>query len=152
MKVRPATTDADRMALFRLCVAFHKETHFSEFPLNPMKVLNHLQWWTTHIDALALLAMHDTAGPVGFFLGKVAPPWFADDLTAIEDAFYVLPEHRGSRAAYMLVREFVAWGKARGARHCRAGVSSGAGRAGERLYEHFGMVNMGANFVAHWKE
>ena len=151
MKIRPATED-DRLALFKLAVAMHRETDFQRFELNPGKTLDSLGYWIASPDALALLAEHDTAGPVGFFLGKVTAPWFSDELAAVEDCFYVLPERRGSRAAFYLVREFLAWGKARGAWHARAGVSSGSGRAGERIYEHFGMKNMGGNFVVHWKE
>lgn len=151
MKIRQAT-DTDRLALFKLAVAMHRETDFRAFLLDPEKTAAGLLYWTTHQDGLALLAEHDGAGPVGFFLAKVTTPWFSNDLTAVEDCFYVLPEHRGSRAAYMLVREFMAWAKERGALHVRAGVSSGCGPAGERLYQHFGMKNMGGNFVAHWKE
>lgn len=151
MQIRTAT-DADLLALFKLAVAMHRETDFRSFQLDPEKTAASLAYWTTHRDGLALLAEHDDAGPVGFFLAKVTTPWFSNDLTAVEDCFYVLPEHRGSRAAYMLVREFMAWAKHRGAVHVRAGVSSGRGRGGERLYEHFGMSNMGGNFIAHLKE
>lgn len=151
MKIRPAT-EADRLALFRLCCAMHEGTDFKAFALDPLKTLDSLGYWLNSPDAVALVAVHDTAGPVGFFLGKVVAPWYSQELAAAEDCFFVLPEHRGSRAAFMLVREFLAWGRERGALHVRAGVSSGAGRAGERLYEHFGLRNMGGNFVAHWKE
>lgn len=151
MKIRTAT-DHDRLALFKLAVAMHRETDFRAFQLDPEKMVASLGFWTTNQDALALLAEHDDAGPIGFFLAKVTTPWFSGDITAVEDCFYVLPEHRGSRAAYMLVREFMAWARRRGAVHVRAGVSSGRGRGGERLYEHFGMSNKGGNFIAHLKE
>jgi 60 kDa SS-A/Ro ribonucleoprotein len=51
-----------------------------------------------------------------------------------------------------LVREWLQWAKQNGSLHDRAGVSSGAGPAGERLYEHFGLKHMGGNFIAHNKE
>jgi len=151
MKIRTATED-DRLALFKLAVAMHQETDFRAFVLDPQNTLDNLGYWITQPMALALLAEHDTAGPVGFFLGKVVAPWYSAELAAVEDCFYVLPEHRGGMAAFRLVREFFAWGREQGALHVRAGVSSGSGRAGERLYEHFGLMNMGGNFVAHWKE
>lgn len=151
MKIRPATED-DRLALFKLAVTMHAETDFRALALNPGKTLDSLGFWIAGPSAVALLAVHDTAGPVGFFLAKITAPWYSDEPAAVEDCFYVLPAHRGSRAAYSLVRAFVAWAKERGALHGRAGVSSGAGRAGERLYEHFGMKNMGGNFVVHWNK
>ena len=151
MKIRRATKD-DRLALFKLAAAMHTETDFRALTLNPMKTLDSLGFWIASPNAVALLAEHDTAGPVGFLLAKITAPWYSDELAAVEDCFYVSPEHRGSRAAYSLVRAFVAWAQEFGALHARAGVSSGSGRAGERLYEHFGMKNMGGNFVVHWNK
>lgn len=151
MKIRPAT-EADRLPLFKLAVTMHAETDFRALALNPAKTLDSLGFWIASPNAVALLAEHDSAGLVGFFLAKVTDTWYSDEPAAVEDCFYVLPAHRGSRAAYGLVRAFLAWAKEHGAMHARAGVSSGSGQAGERLYEHFGMKNMGGNFVVHWKE
>ncbi|MEN9475816.1 MAG: Phosphate-binding protein PstS precursor, partial [Pseudomonadota bacterium] len=44
--------------------------------LNPGKTLDNLGCWIASMNAVALLAMHDTAGPVGFFLAKITAPWF----------------------------------------------------------------------------
>lgn len=147
-EIRPAT-EADRFPLFRLCVAMVEETDFSNYVLNPQKMIDNIGVWIH--NSLALVAERD-GELVGVILGKIATPWYSDEIAAVEDFFYVKPEHRGSRAGYMLVRGFNEWAKKQGALHVRAGVSSGCGDAGGRLYEHFGMKFMGGNYVAHTKE
>lgn len=148
MLIRRAIED-DRLALFKLACAMHAETDFRHYQLDPIKTLDSLGYWIHDPDALMLVAQRDSGELVGFFMGKLARPWFSEDLCAVEDCFYVAAEHRGSRAAYMLTREWHAWARERGVKHVRAGVSSGCGPAGERLYQHFGMANMGGNYVAH---
>lgn len=130
----------------------HAETDFKHYALNPDKVWSNLGDWLEGESAAMLVAQHDNGSIVGFFAGKLARPWFSDDLCAVEDCFYVAAPYRGSRAAYMLVREWRQWAKQHGSLHDRAGVSSGSGPAGERLYEHFGLKHMGGNFIAHNKE
>lgn len=151
MRVRRAT-EGDRLALFKLCADMHAETDFRHYTLAPAKVIDGLGYWIHAPEALMLVAESDDDGVIGFFAAKITRPWFSDDLCAVEDCFYVAAEHRGSRAAFKLAREFKTWAADRGALHMRAGVSSGAGPAGERLYQHLGMDNMGGNFVAHLKE
>jgi GNAT superfamily N-acetyltransferase len=151
MKIRSGTED-DRLALFKLCLAMHAETDFMHYSLSPEKLWAGLSAWLHSATAAMFIAEHDTAGVVGFFACKQVRPWFSDDLCVVEDCFYVAEQHRGSRAAYMLVKRFIEWKNEVQALHWRAGVSSGAGPAGERLYAHFGMKNMGGNFVGHAKE
>ena len=147
MKIRRATED-DRLPLFKLAAAMHAETDFKHYTLDPIKTLNGLGGWIAGQDAALFVA--DLDGElIGFFAAKLTRPWFSDDLMAVEDCFYVSAAQRGSRAAYLLTREFHRWAASASAAHLRAGVSSGAGRACERLYEHFGMKNMGGNFVLH---
>ena len=147
MKIRRATED-DRLPLFKRAAAMHAETDFKHYTLDPVKTLDGLGGWIAGQDAALFVADPD-GELVGFFAAKLTRPWFSDDLMAVEDCFYVAAAQRGSRAAYLLVREFHRWAAGASAAHLRAGVSSGTGRAGERLYEHFGMKNMGGNFVLH---
>lgn len=145
--IRSAVED-DRLALFKLAVRMHAETDFRHIRISPGKVLSNLGVWIHSPTGLMLVAERD--GHVcGFFAGKCTQPWYSDDVCAVEDCFYVEPEARGSRAAYLLVRQFLQWSRDVGARHVRAGISSGAGEAGARLYEHFGLKHMGGNYVLH---
>lgn len=148
LRVRQATED-DRLSLFKLCVHMHKETDFSHLQLNPEKLIHQLGAWIH--DRVALVA--DNEGElIGMMFATVAPPWWSDEPFVTEDLLYVLPEHRGGRAAYMLIRELVHWTKKQGMKHIRTGVSTGTGRGAERLYEHFGFNYVGSNYVAHFQE
>jgi GNAT superfamily N-acetyltransferase len=148
LRVRRATEE-DRIHVFKLAVQMHGETDFSHLQLNPEKLIHQLGVW---IHQRVALVATDGDKLVGMMFATVAPPWWSDDNFLTEDFLYVLPEYRGGRAAYMLIRELVHWAKTAGIRHIRTGVSTGTGRGAERLYEHFGFSYTGANFVAHFQE
>ena len=139
-------TEEDRLDLFKLCIQMHKETDFRHFPINPEKLLNNLGHWIH--SGLSLLVVDD-GKIVGMLFASIRNSWFSDDNYAAEDILYVLPEYRGTRAAFMLVRGLNHWVKQIGIKHLTAGVSTGTGPGAERLYKHFGMNHMGGNFVAH---
>ena len=75
--------------------------------------------------------------------------WFGREVTLRDELFYVDRAHRGSRAAYLLMREFMARARAVKAKHLLAGNTSGLGDAAERLYAHFGMRRTGGNYSLH---
>jgi len=148
LKIRRATED-DRLSLFKLSLSMHRETDFQHLTLNPQKLLDNLGVW---IHQQIGLVVTDDDVVVGMLFASVQTPWFSDETYGTEDLLYVLPEYRGTRAGYMLVREFMREMKERGVQHIRGGVSTGTGLGAERLYEHFGMKHMGGNFIAHLKE
>jgi len=141
--------EADRLPIFKLSVHMHQETDFSSYHFDPQKAINNIGAWIHGGDERFLLVAEKDGVVVGMLFAALKRPWFGDDLLASEEVFYVQPEHRGSRAAYILMREFCSIAKARGARHLRAGVATGSGPAAERLYQHFGMHYVGGNFSAH---
>lgn len=52
---------------------------------------------------------------VGFLAGiQGAGSLWSDDLCAVEQLFVVAPEHRATRAAHMLLRDFIGWGRKTG--------------------------------------
>ena len=134
------------MPLFKLAAAMHAETLYRQYGFAPEKALKRLWHWITSPDSVILVADQDGEA-VGMFAADVYAPWFTDDTLALEGCFFVLPEHRGSRAGYMLMRTFYEWAHERGASHIQAGVSSGLGPAGERLYQHFGLEHLGGNYA-----
>jgi GNAT superfamily N-acetyltransferase len=148
LKVRRATEE-DRLSLFKLSLAMHNETDFQHLTLNPQKLLDNLGVW---IHQQIALVVTDEDFVVGMLFASVQTPWFSDESYGTEDLFYVLPGYRGSRAGYMLMREFMRVMKQSQVRHIRGGVSTGTGPGAERLYEHFGLKHMGGNFIAHLKE
>lgn len=146
MLIRRATEE-DRIALFKLAAAMHAETDFRHFAFDPHKTINGLGAWIHSPNALLLVADAGD-GVVGMLAASLKQAWFSHDPFMSEDFFYVAADRRGSRAAYMLMREFMRESE-KIALHVRAGVATGNCQAAERLYEHFGMTYQGGNYSAH---
>lgn len=94
---------------------------------------------------LAAVAVKDRQ-IVGGILGDVIEPWYSTNRMGCEYVLYVLPEHRGGRAALMLVQAWVKWCWAAGAKQIRPGVSTGCDAAGV-FYERLGFKKAGALYV-----
>lgn len=136
--------EADRLGLFKLAVAMHRETSFRAYAFNPEKAIHGLGAWIHG----GFMAVAEKDGQViGMLAATKRSPWFSDDPLLSEDLFYVAEAHRGTRAGYLLMREFMAWARENAPCHVRAGVATGKGPAAERLYEHFGMTYQGGNFA-----
>ena len=129
-----------------VCVRMHGENLYEQLAINPQKTIDGLGYW---IHNGLCLAAEDDEQIVGMFFASVQQTWFSDEPFAREDLFYVRPESRGSRAAYMLMREFMAWTKLIGVRFVRAGAATGTGEGAERLYQKFGMQHTGGNYAIH---
>lgn len=145
LKVRRAI-EADRLPVFKMCVLMHRETDFQNFELDPEKLLNGVGMW---IHNATLLVVEDDDKIVGMLAAVIKETWFGPESFASEELFYVIPEYRGTRAAFLLMKAYMSWAKEQGIKHIRAGVATGGAPGAERLYEHFGMHRMGGNYVAH---
>lgn len=85
---------------------------------------------------------------LGGFLGTVTSIFFSDEKVAKDIAWFVAKSRRGSAAAVMLVRDFEAWAKQRGAKHFVLGQSTGVHiDTTTALYEHLGYTIMGMNTI-----
>lgn len=147
--IRQATQD-DVLDVFKMCIAMHQETQFKAFELNPLKMVNSISAWAGGAMLLVAEKVTETARElVGMMVASVFEPWYSQEKMAVEELLYVKPEYRGGRAAFMLVREFVTWAGRSGAKHIRAGASTGTGDAAEKLYRHFGFEYVGGNYFAH---
>lgn len=62
---------------------------------------------------------------VGCLLGFRAEHWFSDVPYVGGLALYVMPEYRGGRYAFQLVRALEEWGRQHGAQECLMGVHTG---------------------------
>lgn len=147
MKVRLATPD-DLLSVFKMIAKMHTETDFGNVPLNPEKVLQWLNGW---IHQGTMWVADADGEAVGVLCWSRKDAWFSDIMFASEDLFYVLPEFRGTRAGYLLMKQFVEHAKNIGAHHCRAGVATGTGAGAERLYQHFGLKHVGGNYVMYFE-
>lgn len=145
LKVRRAI-EADRLPVFKMCVLMHRETDFRNFELDPEKLLNGVGNW---IHTQALFVVEDGDNVVGMLAATIRETWFGPEPFASEELFYVIPEYRGTRAAFLLMKAYMSWAEEQGVKHIRAGVATGGAPGAERLYEHFGMQRMGGNYVTH---
>jgi len=142
-------TENDRLALFKLAAQMHAETDFRFYDFDPGIAINGLGDWLgedPHSVMFVAVADGDVVGMLGACLRST---WFGRDKLASEELFYVSLEHRGSRAAHLLLRAFCDWAAEVGAQHLRAGVATGSSPAAEKLYQRFGMHYVGGNFSAH---
>jgi len=142
----------DRLAIFKLAAQMHLETDFRFFDFDPGIAIAGLSDWLG-TDPHSVMFVAEADGEVVGMLGAaLRSTWFGRHKFASEELFYVAPAHRGSGAAQMLLQSFCDWAVAVGAQHLRAGVATGSSPAAERLYQRFGMHNVGGNFSAHLGE
>jgi GNAT superfamily N-acetyltransferase len=84
---------------------------------------------------------------VGFLAASLSPVVFTFAFGAMEEYFYVSPEFRGTRAAYMLAKEFMEWARSHNPSFIRGSISTGVSSGAAKLYEHFGMKSVGTNHM-----
>jgi len=151
LRIVRASTLEHLKGAFRLTCAMHPETDFRHYPFNPEKAGRALGAWMNIPDRMVLLLALRGDEVVGMLGASLKDAWFSDEGFASEDFLYVRADERGSRAAFMLVREFHAWRREKGVKHWRMGVGTAhaTGAACARLYEHFGARFVGGNYAGH---
>lgn len=78
------------------------------------------------------------------FAGSIGKDWFNNQKIANEHVMYVLPEFRGTRAAFLLVQTFIGWSACMGANRIQCGTTTDVESKGcIRLYEYFGFKQYG---------
>lgn len=91
-----------------------------------------------------LLVVEEKQKVCGGFAGGIGKDWFNDQKIAFDYVLYVKPEHRKTRAAYMLVDGFIRWAQLSGASRIQVGTTTGVESDGcIRLYRHFGLKQYG---------
>ena len=85
---------------------------------------------------------------IGFIAAVIDSFFFSDYVRAMDLGFYILPEHRGGRAAFDLLRAIEAWAKEQGVSEFYMG-HSGGGKTEEmkKFYIHNGYKIGGFNSV-----
>ena len=99
---------ADQFA--RMARDMHAESCFKDWPLD----LNRLRSFIGSPGVFCALAIDDQQRAVGLILGNAGGFAFSPRQTADLQLLYVDPDHRGGRAAVMLVYAFESWAKAQG--------------------------------------
>lgn len=131
----------------RLAEAMLTESVFATLGFNPAQVTAFAQQSISLGSKAPIFMAYSGDVAVGFLAASLTPVVFTFAFGAMEEYFYVTPEFRGTRAAYVLVREFMDWARAHNPSFIRAGVSTGVASGASKLYEHFGMLSVGTNHM-----
>lgn len=149
MKIRPATTE-DLDAMLALGRHMHGESpRFSLLRYDETKVETLLYTALGDPAYFLMVAEQKDGDIVGGFLGFAATMWFSPDEVASDLALFIEQDRRGSMAAVVLVRAFVAWARERQVKQISLGISTGI-KAEEtaKLYAALGMKMYGYLFEA----
>jgi GNAT superfamily N-acetyltransferase len=149
MKYKSFDVDTLRDVL-QLAYAMQQESQFIDVPFDVEQTANSvMQLVINNPNGFGLLAYTDEGEPVGMITGSISPYVFSRGWVASDFAWYVRPEHRGSRAAIKLLKAFKSWATEKGALQLYMGVTTNvsAERTGEML-KRFGFEHVGGNYRA----
>ncbi|MEQ8246106.1 MAG: GNAT family N-acetyltransferase [Alphaproteobacteria bacterium] len=102
----------------------HRESRYHDLPFDALRAGFNLHRWIA-ADANRV-AVAETGGRLaGAMVGVIGTWYFHGGKQANDVALYVLPALRGSRAALLLVRDFLDWAAANGCIEATIATSSG---------------------------
>jgi len=120
----------------------------NDMPLDEAKLIAQLEASHSMPDTVYFRLAVRGEEVLGGFFGVVSTVYFTQEKAARDMAWFVTRDHRGSRAALLLVADFERWGKERGIRKFFLGQSTGVNvETTTRLYEHLGYRVIGVNTV-----
>lgn len=142
--MRPAVIE-DLDTLVQMGIAMHAESpRYSQRSFNVDKVR---KIGAKLIESGGVCVAVNGSEILGMLAGFIAVDWFGDDRTASDYLFYVRPEHRGGRAALLLLQAFEDWGEANGATAFVPGTSTLINpEATAKFFEHLGYSRSGYGF------
>jgi GNAT superfamily N-acetyltransferase len=137
--------EGDVADLVALSAAFHAESPVhSRLGFVPEKMGALIMDAIVNPDWLLLVACDDAGAIVGTILLYCLPAFFSYDLEVGDIGFYVLPEHRGGRAALLLMKEAMDWSEMKGAARVQLGVTTGINDdQAARFFGRFGLQRSG---------
>lgn len=96
-----------------------------------------------HADPTFYVAERDRQ-VIGMLMADFAEYRGADGLFTMQEVLYVRPDHRGTRAAALLMKQLIAWSKMLGAREIIGGNDNEfQSERTARFLEHFGFKRVG---------
>lgn len=107
--------------------------------------------WDQWKDTLTQVFYAEREGKmIGFIAGTLTEYFFSTRKKACDLGFYVLPEHRGGKAAIRLIMVFEGWAKNMGAQDIYIGQTTAVDiERTLRFYAHLGYKPVGVNTVKH---
>lgn len=143
-------TEADLPELVQMGVGMFEGSSFAALSYAPEKAGEFMSRGIK--EAFLAVADDGQGGQIqGAIYGDVIVPWYTTDCMGIEQFLYVRPEYRGGRAALMLIRAWVRWCVASGAKQIRPATAAKSPEA-DRLYRALGFEPVGTLFVMNQKD
>lgn len=141
MIIRDATVD-DLDTLIDLGSKMHEESLEPYPPIERDHALQYVEMAVAH-PGVFLLALAEKDNPVGMITAVAGAYCFSSRLRTASDLLFVLPEHRGGKAAMKLVARYNEWADSLGVWSSTLSVATGISpsRTG-RFFEHMGFDPM----------
>lgn len=98
LTTRPAETDEDAKAIFRVLIKMHEEV--GRAPLNPNKAFIQVYDIVKSQAAFVVEKNGEIVATAGLFLADF---WYSDSELFVDKWVYVLPEHRDSQTAFLML-------------------------------------------------
>ena len=145
MKIRPSFPDEfDRLSV--LLADAHQESRYRRYDLDFDKCRQLFEQQFVNGNIICFVAVKDEeiAGFGGFL---VTPHFFGNDLVAGDFMVSVTPEHRGSSAAFRLLKAYEKWATSLNVVEITLGISTGINVAEtSSLYERLGYQREAISF------
>ena len=135
MRVRNAT-ETDIPILLKMSKLMHNEGRYVKFDYNEDKVNDLIRFLLK--DGIVLVV--EDVKVIGGFMGMVTEHFFGHSKSSVDFGVYVLKESRHSKAAMLLIKEYVKQAKDKGATDI--GIGNTMGSVGG-LYEKMGFSLVG---------
>lgn len=134
--------------VLKLGLAMHKEGAYSNVPFD-VEYTAHciVEMAIKDPDGFGVLVYDKRGNAVAMLAGGVSNYFFSPMRRGYDHVWYVVPEHRGSKTAVVLLKRFVEWAKSRGAGEIFMGVTTNIApeRTG-KLLSRLGFVPVGGNY------
>lgn len=130
-----------------LAEKFHAQSEFSHRAFSKNKVSGLMFSYNadTSGDYLFKLVLNDAGEIIGGIMAFMTEPYFSEDRVAFDNGIFIDENKRGSRAAFLLLNEYVKWAVERGAKEVWFGETAGIAReAFAKLMAHCGFTNQGS--------
>lgn len=125
----------------------HQESVYSFLPFSETKCRQRAMDYIQDDNACAFITHSNSKECAGMHFGSLTSYFFGDALLASGLVTYVHPRYRGGRAAILLIREFIEWGKLKNAEEVYIGVSAGVNtELSHKLFKHLGFRHVGGNY------
>lgn len=149
MKIR-FSKPADTQAILGLGQKMMEESRFSDLTFNSEKTLKLIESMISRqpdTDCI-LLAVRDDGVLVGMLAGYVMGFFFCDGYVAQDRVYYVLPEYRGSSAAFKLILAFRRWAESKKVTELSINMSVAIDMERfDKFMKHLGFSCCGSNFA-----